>query len=84
MGSPALHTLRPWTAALYLVSFPGSVTAAKSDGACLEAALRRAGAIDDTLRAPVQEVLQVLVAYAGAWPRGQVNGPYDPRALNWE
>jgi len=44
--------------------------------------LRARGMLDATLQQQVRDVLAVLVASAGQWPRGEVNGDHDPRALN--
>ena len=44
--------------------------------------LRAQGLLDATLQRQVNDVLQVLVASARRWPRGQVNGPYSADALN--
>jgi hypothetical protein len=53
-----------------------------ADPARAVAGLKAERLLDDTLSPSVQGVVDILVATARRWPRGQVNGTYDPRGLN--
>lgn len=44
--------------------------------------LRRHHQLNDALAGQVAAVANTLVRASGRWPRAQVNGPYDPRAVN--
>lgn len=52
------------------------------DPARYVAGLRELRLVDDTLRPQVQQIVDALAAEANEWPRAQVNGRYDARALN--
>ena len=52
------------------------------DPAAYVARLRERGVISHALQPQLQNIANELVSHAGSWPTAQVNGPYDPRAVN--
>ena len=80
-----LRWLGAWLIAALLVTGGARTDVARADpalGAKVVEALRGLGALDDYLGAIVAETAADLVRVANRWSGAQVNGPYQPGAVN--
>jgi hypothetical protein len=75
LATAAVETLCPRLAA---AQDPDAVR----DPAAYVSHLRERGLISPALQPQLQAIANVLVANARTWPAAQVNGAYDPRAVN--